>query len=77
MDNDFKSRAAARAQWPGQLSRLDDAEAALAPHSADPSKCFAMVWRITLDAWAMTGTPLPEYTRARMPGRMVRGRGQA
>ncbi len=30
---------------------------------------FAMVWELTLAAWAFTGKPLPSYTRAEMPVR--------
>lgn len=34
----------------------------------------AMVWRLTVDAWALGGAAIPDYDRAHTPGRMVRGR---
>ena len=72
MDEAAKARAAARATWPGAKARLGDEDASAAPRDASPSELFGMVWRLTLDAWAMTGQPLPTYTRANMPGRMSR-----
>ena len=37
-----------------------------------PAERMAMVWQITLDVWASSGRKLPEYTRATMPGRIIR-----
>ncbi|WP_156427964.1 hypothetical protein [Thiohalocapsa sp. ML1] len=31
-----------------------------------------MLWRLTLDAWALTGRPWPDYPRTAAPGRVVR-----
>lgn len=31
---------------------------------------FLAVAEVTLDAWAFTGQPIPDYTRANMPGRV-------
>lgn len=31
-----------------------------------------MVWRLTLDAWASAGLPMPDYTREQTPGRVIR-----
>ncbi|HVV82383.1 MAG TPA: hypothetical protein VHE35_04860 [Kofleriaceae bacterium] len=39
-----------------------------------PGERIAMVWALTLDAWAMRGAPLPDYRRDEMPGRLVRPR---
>lgn len=33
---------------------------------------IAMVWQLTLDAWAMSGQPLPTYARHEAPGRKGR-----
>jgi len=41
--------------------------------SLDPSTRIAMVWPITLDAWATSGRPIPDYDRAHAPGRLLRG----
>jgi hypothetical protein len=37
-----------------------------------PSERVAMVWRLTLDAWAFRGEPIPSYARGESPGRIVR-----
>ncbi|MFO7564352.1 MAG: hypothetical protein R6X02_17020 [Enhygromyxa sp.] len=68
-----RARARARANWPGVLTTLEDqSDAAIVTHGT-PGERVAMVWQVTLDAWASSGRPLPEYTRATMPGRIIRG----
>ena len=37
-----------------------------------PAACVAMVWALTLDAWAASGQPIPTYARADAPGRVIR-----
>ncbi|MCG5051486.1 MAG: hypothetical protein KA712_00865 [Myxococcales bacterium] len=37
-----------------------------------PGELVAMVWRLTQDAWAMSGMPYPDYSRSEMPGRLIR-----
>lgn len=59
---------AARASWPVKKTRLGDEDEPAAPPGASPSERVAMVWTLTLDAWAMTGQPLPDYARADAPG---------
>ncbi len=72
----MNERARARSQWPGKVLRLEDEDGgALAPAGTSPAELVASVWSLTLDAWALSGRPLPTYTRAEMPGRVVRGRG--
>jgi hypothetical protein len=51
----------------------DQIDAAIV-RNATPGERVAMVWQITLDAWASSGRPLPEYTRAEIPGRVIRSR---
>jgi hypothetical protein len=38
-------------------------DAAVVRHET-PGERVAMVWRITQDAWASSGRPLPTYTRS-------------
>jgi hypothetical protein len=74
-DPDRAARALRRASWPGAVTTLDDqTDAALVP-DATPARRIAMVWQITLDVWAASGRPLPSYTRAEMPGRLIRSDG--
>lgn len=62
-------RARARSGWPGGLTtehapaQLQTAEARL-----------ASMWQLALDAWTLSGRELPRYTRADMPGHLIRGR---
>ena len=72
MDEGARARAAARAAWPGRKARLGDQDDSAAPAGATPSERVAMVWQLTLDAWAMMGQSIPTYTRAEMPGRVTR-----
>jgi len=72
MDPERAERARRRAAWPSALSTLEDqADAAIVRHGTAEER-IAMVWRVTLDAWAISGRPLPRYTRAQMPVRIVR-----
>jgi len=75
MDDDAKARAKARANWPIVKSCLDDEDDLASLARFSPSERVAMVWQLTLDAWAMSGKPMPTYTRATMPGRLVRRHG--
>lgn len=64
-------RARARAGWTVTRTSLaqppDDDLSALSI-----SERMALVWQLTLDAWAMTGQEIPAYERSRMPGKLVR-----
>lgn len=37
-----------------------------------PGERVAMVWQLTVDAWALGGREIPSYPRHSMPGRVVR-----
>jgi len=65
-------RASQRGSWPGSLTTLAEQADAAIVRGGTPGERVAMVWRVTLDAWASSGRPLPSYTRAEMPGRVLR-----
>jgi len=67
-----RARAAARASTPVVRVALAQ-EGSPDVTSLDPSARIAMVWPITLDAWAASGRPIPDYDRAHAPGRIRRG----
>jgi hypothetical protein len=71
MSDERAQRAAARARWPLVKVRLDQ-EAAPSVSDASPEQRVAMVWALTLDAWAIRGEPIPDYPRALAPGRILR-----
>jgi hypothetical protein len=70
-----EKRARARGSWPvvrADLSSQPEADLS----SLSMSERLALVWQLTLDAWAMTGREIPAYERSQMPGTVVR-RGNA
>lgn len=72
MSDAARLRASRRASWPGGLTTLSgQTDAAIVRHGTAAER-VAMVWRITLDAWATSRRPLPSYARAEMPGRIIR-----
>ncbi|MGD8862816.1 MAG: hypothetical protein PVI30_22580 [Myxococcales bacterium] len=67
-----RRRAAARRAWPVRRVPLtkqggDDLSA-----TTTVEQRLAMVWRLTVDAWASSGRPFPTYTRDEAPGRLRR-----
>lgn len=67
-----RARAAARASWPIVVTTLEhQTDAAIVTHGT-PGERVAMVWQVTLDIWASSGRPIPDYTRANMPIRVLR-----
>ncbi|MBX3184633.1 MAG: hypothetical protein KF915_18535 [Polyangiaceae bacterium] len=70
-DDARKARAAARQSLPIKRVALQD-EAAPDVSHLTPSERIALVWELTLDAWASSGEPFPDYERANAPGRVIR-----
>lgn len=48
-------RRAARAFWPGRKVELAAGHSDDLSATTTPAERFEMVWRLTLDAWALTG----------------------
>lgn len=72
-EEEAAARAAARAKWPGLKTTLADAPGAEdLSATTTPEQRIGMMWELTLGAWSLTGLPLPDYTRANMPGRLIR-----
>jgi len=71
-DEQRRARAAARRSWPGRVTSLSDAPEAFAPDETTAGERIAMVWQLTLEAWALAGKPIPDYPRHLMPGRLRR-----
>lgn len=65
-------RARRRASWTGGLRRIDTLPEVELLH-LEPSVLLGLVTTLSLEAWAMTGKPLPSYRREEMPGRIIRG----
>jgi hypothetical protein len=69
-----KQRAAARATWPGRKLSLSEEGATDDLSTLTVAERIALVWRLTQDAWAFSGQPIPDYTRAETPIRVIRRR---
>jgi hypothetical protein len=67
-----QQRAAERVDWPVRLHRLTDEPPNDLKATTTAGERVAMVWPITLDAWASAGRPLPQYERHEMPVRLIR-----
>jgi hypothetical protein len=58
-----------RSTWPVRKFRLGEEPSDDLSHATTAEERLAMVWTLTLEAWALLGEPLPEYTRETMPVR--------
>jgi hypothetical protein len=68
---DTAARAAARRSWPVRKFQLggeppDDLSA-----FTTPEERLAMMWPLALEAWELTGRPVPTYTRNEAPVRCL------
>jgi hypothetical protein len=70
----FEERRAARAGWPIRKVGLRDEELTDPRDAATVDERMARVWILTRQQWAFAGREIPTYTRAEMPGRLIRGR---
>ena len=63
-------RAARRREtWSLSVHTLADAPPS---QRTSPEVALASIWRLSCEAWAMSGRPWQDYTRANMPGRVLR-----
>ena len=63
-------RRRARAAWPVRKFRLGE-EPADDMAGTTVEERVAMVWQLTLDAWAAAGREIPTYRRSEMPVRVL------
>ena len=68
------ARAARRGTWPIRRYALGEEPDDDLNGQTTAAQRVGMMWQLAKDAWASTGRPLPSYTRAEMPGRIIRGR---
>jgi hypothetical protein len=70
----FDERRRARAEWPICKIALGE-ETLTDPRDASTiDERIALVATLTRRQWTFAGKEVPSYTRAQMPGRLVRGR---
>jgi hypothetical protein len=70
----FDERRRARAEWPIRKIALGDEPLTDARDCSTVDERLALVRTLTMRCWAFSGRPVPTYTRANMPGRLVRRR---
>jgi hypothetical protein len=68
----FEERKRARAAWPIRKVGLRDEELTDARDTSTVDERIALVWTLTRRQWAFSGRPIPTYTRAEMPGSVLR-----
>ena len=73
-DDAVAARRRARAAWPIRVFRLGDEPGDDLSGRTTPEERIEMMWPLAVDAWTAAGYSLPNYTRAQMPCRVVRGR---
>jgi hypothetical protein len=60
-------RRAGRASWPVRVYRLGAGPGDDLSGQTAPAQRLAMMWPLALEAWALTGRPLPSYGRHEVP----------
>jgi len=70
----FEERRALRGAWPIRAVPLEQEGAVDRRVVSTVDERLALVHTLTLQLWAFAGRPLPTYSRAEMPGRIVRRR---
>lgn len=65
-------RARARLDWPIRRFDLGAEPGENLWASTTPPERLAMMWELSRQAWTLSGQPLPEYSRHRAPGRVIR-----
>jgi hypothetical protein len=65
-------RRAARARWPVRGFRLGEEPGEDLSATTTADERLAMMWPLALEAWRLTGRPLPDYRRQAAPIRVCR-----
>jgi hypothetical protein len=63
----IEGRAAARRTWPARSYSLGREPGDNLSAITTAEQRLAMMWPLALEAWLLTGRPLPEYERAHSP----------
>ena len=56
-----------RESWPVRKYRLGEEPSDDLSDTTTPEERLAMMWSLALEAWMLTGKPLPDYDRAATP----------
>ena len=56
-----------RSSWPVRVFRLGEEPVDDLSLTTSAEERLAMMWPLALETWALTGRPLPQYSRAETP----------
>jgi hypothetical protein len=70
MDESDDARRKRAEQRRSRITRVEAGEDVPLPETGLAR--MELAWALTKAAWAMSGRPLPSYSRAEMPGRVIR-----
>ena len=65
-------RAAQRRNWPVRKYALGTEPSDDLSDTTTPEQRLEMMWPLALEAWGLTGKPIPDYSRAETPVVLVR-----
>lgn len=60
-----------RGHWPVRLFSLQDQPGDDLSAVTTPRERIAMLWPLTLEAWELAGSTIPDYPRDRTPVRVI------
>ena len=67
LDGGEDERSAARRSWPVRVHGLSDAPREDLSATTSVEERLAMMWPLAVEAWSLTGRPLPTYARGEVP----------
>jgi hypothetical protein len=66
------ARAEARRSWPVRKYRLGEEPDEDLSATTTAEERLRMMWPLALDAWSLSGHPIPDYPREKTPIRVLR-----
>ena len=66
-----ETRAGARSDWPVRKLRLGDEPGDDLSATTTAKERLAMMWPLAVEAWSLTGRPMPDYERQDAPVRRL------
>ena len=71
-DSGAAGRREARRHWPIRILRLGEEERDDLSAVTTAEQRLAMVWQLSERMWELSGQPIPQYERAKIPVTVVR-----
>lgn len=68
-----QNRKNRRRSWPIEVRELAEPDRPDLSATTTAEERLAMMWPLALEAWRLAGKPIPDYDRAEIPARVIRG----